>query len=36
MVFMFDHAVLHCGEMVNAGPKFAIRTEIMYKKNKSE
>jgi hypothetical protein len=28
---MFDHAVLHDGEMLEAGRKCAIRTEVMYK-----
>ncbi len=30
LVFLFDHAVLHDGELVTAGRKYAIRTEVMY------
>lgn len=35
MVFLFDHAVLHDGELVEAGRKYAIRTEVMYKDDDS-
>ena len=31
LIFLFDHAVLHDGELVEAGRKYAIRSEVMYK-----
>lgn len=36
MVFLFDHAVLHDGELVEAGRKYAIRTEVMYQDSNEE
>lgn len=32
-VFAFDHKLLHAGELVKAGLKYAIRTDVMYKEN---
>jgi len=33
-VFVFDHDLLHAGECVKAGLKYAIRTDVMYKEEK--
>ena len=36
LVFLFDHSVLHDGELVQAGRKYAIRTEVMYRGTATE